>query len=51
MQEEFDTLKAQGTWRLVPPHENRTVIGSKWVYKVKRNLDEIVSRYKARLVA
>jgi hypothetical protein len=28
------------TWELVPPPENKNVIGSKWVYKVKRNADQ-----------
>ncbi|KAM2874298.1 hypothetical protein COP2_017588 [Malus domestica] len=51
MQEEFDALKAQGTWKLVPPPSNQSVIGSKWVYKVKKNPDGSVSRFKARLVA
>ena len=39
------------TWDLVPPPENKNVIGSKWVYKVKRNADGSVERFKARLVA
>ncbi|CAN6577184.1 unnamed protein product [Malus baccata var. baccata] len=51
MQKEFNELKAQGTWELVSPLENRMVIGSKWVYKVKKNFDGSVARYKARLVA
>ncbi|KAM2301622.1 hypothetical protein ACFX1S_032519 [Malus domestica] len=51
MQEEYDALKSQGTWKLVPPPSDKGVIGSKWVYKVKRNPDGTVSRYKARLVA
>ena len=51
MQEEYDSLKAQGTWELVPPPSDRSIIGSKWVYKIKKNLDGTVSRYKARLVA
>ncbi|KAM1097337.1 hypothetical protein ACFX15_014262 [Malus domestica] len=51
MQEEFNALKTQGTWQLVSSPPNRTIIGSKWVYKVKKNLDGSVSRYKARLVA
>ncbi|KAM3001281.1 hypothetical protein FF2_037593 [Malus domestica] len=51
MQEEYDSLRIQGTWNLVPAPNHRSIIGSKWVYKVKRNPDGTVSRYKARLVA
>ncbi|KAM1537567.1 hypothetical protein ACFX10_002572 [Malus domestica] len=51
MQEKYDSLRAQGTWLLVPAPENRTIVGNKWVYKVKKNSDGSVSRYKARLVA
>lgn len=49
--EEFTALQKQGTWELVPSPENRNVIGSKWVYKIKRDPKGKVSRYKARLVA
>ena len=51
MHEEFDALKIQGTRNLVPPPEHRSIIGSKWVYKLKKNPDGSISRYKARLVA
>lgn len=51
MQEKYDSLRAQGTWSLVPIPTNRAIVGSKWVYKVKENPDGSVSRYKARLVA
>ena len=51
MQKEYDSLKAQETWVLVSPPEDKTIAGSKWIYKVKKNLDNSVSRYKARLVA
>ncbi|KAM1701493.1 hypothetical protein ACFXTN_024755 [Malus domestica] len=51
MKEEFVSLQKQGTWELVPPPVDRNVIGSKWVYKIKKDQDGKVSRYKARLVA
>lgn len=51
MDEEIDALQKQGTWSLVPCPANKNIIGSKWIYKVKKNLDGFISRYKARLVA
>ena len=36
---------------LVPRKEGVKVVGNKWVYKVKRNFDGSIARYKARLVA
>ena len=31
--------------------EGKNIVGCKWVFKIKRNADGTVSRYKARLVA
>ena len=33
------------------PHAGRKLVDSKWVYKLKRNPDGSIARYKARLVA
>ncbi len=38
-------------WELVPPEESQNVVGSHWVYKIKRNEDGTVDHFKARLVA
>ncbi|PRQ37299.1 putative RNA-directed DNA polymerase [Rosa chinensis] len=51
MNEEIDALLKQGTWKLVPLPKDKNIVGSKWIYKVKKNPDGTVSRYKARLVA
>jgi hypothetical protein len=51
MDEEFDALTKNKTWRLVPPHHGKNVIDCRWVYKVKRKSDGSIQRYKARLVA
>jgi hypothetical protein len=39
------------TWELVKLPPGRKAIGSKWIFKVKRNPDGTVKQYKARLVA
>ncbi|GAB2300803.1 hypothetical protein Dimus_038636 [Dionaea muscipula] len=51
MQEEIDALQSQGTWSLVPNPGDKNIVGCKWVYRIKRNPDGTVARYKARLVA
>ncbi|PRQ51221.1 putative RNA-directed DNA polymerase [Rosa chinensis] len=51
MNEEIDALKKQATWELVPFPEGKNIVGSKWVYRIKKNPDGSVSRFKARLVA
>ena len=51
IQEELNTLRTAGTWTLehAPPGAN--IIGSKWVFKAKKDASGKVVRYKAQLVA
>jgi histone deacetylase 1/2 len=39
------------TWHLVTPPKGKNIIGCKWVYKIKKKVDESIDQYKARLVA
>ena len=51
MQEELNQFTRNDVWELVPKPEDKSIIGTKWVYKNKMNeLGEVV-RNKARLVA
>lgn len=51
MDEEYDALMKNRTWRLVPPMHGKNVIDCRWIYKIKRKSDGTIDRYKARLVA
>ncbi|KFM74814.1 Copia protein, partial [Stegodyphus mimosarum] len=51
MKEEIETMKKRNVWELVEKPENKTMLGTKWVYTLKRNEKNEVVRYKARLVA
>ncbi|XP_019054703.1 PREDICTED: uncharacterized protein LOC109115298 [Nelumbo nucifera] len=51
MASEFHALIQNGAWKLVPYDSSMNVVGSKWVYKIKRKLDGSMERYKSRLVA
>ena len=47
MDYEFTSLQQQHTWSLVPLSPDKNVVGYKWVYKVKRNSDGSIARFKA----
>ncbi|XP_070673164.1 uncharacterized protein [Malus domestica] len=51
MKEELSALHNQGTWFLVPLPPHKNLVGCKWVFKIKKNVDGSIGRYKARLVA
>ena len=51
IQEEYDSLMSNKTWRLSSLPANRTSIKSRWVFKVKPGTQDSPPRYKARLVA
>jgi hypothetical protein len=51
MATEFNALIQNGTWTLVSPTPSMNIVGSKWVFRIKRKADGFVERYKARLVA
>jgi len=48
---EISTLESNQTWETVLLPKNKIVVGCKWVFKIKYNVDGTVERYKARLVA
>ena len=51
MQEELQQFERSKVWELVPRPKNQQVIGTKWVFKNKKDEESIVVRNKARLVA
>ena len=51
MQEELEEFERNKVWRLVPRPSNKTIIGTRWVYRNKLDDKGNVIRNKARLVA
>ena len=48
---EYKSIQESQTWSLVVKLAGRKIVDSKWVFKIKRNSDGTIARYKARLVA
>ena len=38
-------------WDIVPKPENKSVVSSKWIYKIKHVVDGSIEKYKSRFVA
>jgi hypothetical protein len=51
MEDEIEVIEKNKTWKLVERPQDKEIIGVKWIYKVKYNVDGSVQRNKARLVA
>ena len=50
MQEELHQFERNKVWHLVPRPKNRTIIGTKWVFRNKLDEFGTVTKNKARLV-
>eukprot|EP00253_Pinus_taeda_P013768 PITA_13768 len=51
MVEEYDSIVRNSAWDIVPRPEGKSVVGSRWSYKVKQAADGSVEKYKAIFVA
>ncbi|KAL8126391.1 hypothetical protein AgCh_013619 [Apium graveolens] len=50
MQEELNQYERNKVWKLIPAPKNRSIIGTKWVFRNKMDENGIVTINKARLV-
>ena len=51
MNEELDALHKNNTWDMVDLRPGQSVVGCRWVFKIKTKADGSVERYKTCLVA
>ena len=51
MKKEFDALTKNHIWNLVTLPVGQSLVGCKWIYKIKTYSNGSIERYKARFVA
>ena len=51
MNEEYDSILRNDVWTIVPRPHGKSVVTSKWLYKIKHAADGSIEKYKARFVA
>jgi hypothetical protein len=51
MTEEYQSTMKSDVWDIVSRPEEKSVVTSKWIYKIKHTIDGSVEKYKARFVA
>jgi hypothetical protein len=51
MVELYDSIVKNSAWEIVPRPVDKSVVGLRWIYKVKQVVDGIVEKYKARFAA
>jgi hypothetical protein len=51
MMEEYTSIIKNDVWEIVPRPQNKSIVSSKWIYKLKHATDGSVDKHKARFVA
>jgi hypothetical protein len=51
MMEEYNSIMKNDVWEVVPRPEGKSVVTSRWLYKLKHVADGSIEKYKARFVA
>eukprot|EP00253_Pinus_taeda_P025191 PITA_25191 len=51
MTEEYESIMKNDAWEVVPRPQDKSVVTSKWIYKIKHSVDGSTEKYKARFVA
>ena len=51
MAEEYELIMKNDVWDVVPRPKGKSLVTSKWLFKIKNGIDGSVEKYKARFVA
>ena len=51
MIEKYQSIMKNDVWDVAPRPEGKSIVTSKWIYKIKRAVDGSIENYKAIFVA
>jgi hypothetical protein len=51
MTEEYASIMKNDVWDIVPRLEGKSMVSSRWIFKIKHTADGCIEKYKARFVA
>ena len=51
MMKEYQSIMKNYVWDIVPKPEGKSVVSSKWIYKIKHAANRSIEKYKAIFVA
>jgi hypothetical protein len=51
MMEEYQSIMKNDVWDIIPRPKGKSVVTSKWIYKIKHVADGSIEKHKARFVA
>ena len=51
MVEKYSSIMTNDVWEVVPRPQKSSVVGSRWIYKIKYAADDSIEKFKARFVA
>jgi hypothetical protein len=51
MMEEYSSIMKNDVWEIVPRTKGKSMVTSRWLYKLKYVVDGRIEKYKARFVA
>jgi hypothetical protein len=50
MMDEYASIQKNDIWDIVPTLEGKSIVSSKWLYKIKHATDGVIEKFKARFV-
>ena len=51
MVEEYQSIMKNDVWEIMPRPEGKSVVRSRWLYKIKHGANWVIEKYKARFFA